>query len=137
MIEAGADVICVNLGLTKGGFLGPKRHLSIEDARRMTDKIYALCNEMNPDIIKMIYAGPANTPIDMQYMYQNTECQGYIGGSTFDRIPTERAIYNTMKAFKSYGDFDRNNPMTRLLVRLECKNDGGVCPEICRGTLHG
>lgn len=82
MIEAGADVICVNLGLTKGGFLGPKRHLSIEDARRMTDKIYALCNEMNPDIIKMIYAGPANTPIDMQYMYQNTECQGYIGGST-------------------------------------------------------
>lgn len=115
MVEAGADVICVNLGLTKGGFLGPKRHLSIEDARRMTDKIYALCNEMNPDIIKMIYAGPANTPIDMQYMYQNTECQGYIGGSTFDRIPTERAIYNTMKAFKSYGDFDRNNPMTRLL----------------------
>ena len=53
MIEAGADVICVNLGLTKGGFLGPKRHLSIEDARRMTDKIYALCNEMNPDIMDM------------------------------------------------------------------------------------
>lgn len=25
MIEAGADVICVNLGLTKGGFLGPKK----------------------------------------------------------------------------------------------------------------
>lgn len=56
MIEAGADVICVNLGLTKGGFLGPKKYLSIEEARKMTDRIYALCNEMNPNVIKMIYA---------------------------------------------------------------------------------
>ena len=74
----------------------------------------------------MIYAGPANTPIDMQYMYQNTACQGYIGGSTFDRIPAERAIYNTTKAFKSYGRFwHENNPMTPFARwRLECQNDG-------------
>jgi len=63
----------------------------------------------------MIYAGPANTPIDMLYLYQNTKCQGYIGGSTFDRIPTERAILNTTKAFKSYGSFDEKDPMSKLL----------------------
>ena len=63
----------------------------------------------------MIYAGPANTPIDMQYLYQNTKCQGYIGGSTFDRIPAERAILNTTKAFKSYGSFDEKDPMSKLL----------------------
>lgn len=115
MVNAGADVICVHLGLTKGGFLGAKKYISIEEARKISDRIFKVCNEIRPDIIKMIYAGPANTPIDMQYMYKNTECQGYIGGSTFDRIPTERAVLNTTKAFKSYGSFDPNDPMTKMI----------------------
>lgn len=115
MMEAGTDVLCVHLGLTKGGYLGAKKYISIDEARQLTEKIFKLCDEIRPDVIKMIYAGPANTPIDMQYFYQTTRCQGYIGGSTFDRIPTERAILNTTKAFKSYGNFDRNDPMTKML----------------------
>lgn len=115
MTEAGADIICAHLGLTKGGFLGAKKYISINDARKISDEIFDACDSVRDDVIKMIYAGPANTPLDMQYMYQNTKCQGYIGGSTFDRIPTERAILNTTRAFKSYGDFDVNNPMMRML----------------------
>lgn len=115
MTEAGADIICAHLGLTKGGFLGAKKYISINDARKISDEIFDACDSVRDDVIKMIYAGPANTPLDMQYMYQNTKCQGYIGGSTFDRIPTERAILNTTRAFKSYGDFDANNPMMRML----------------------
>ncbi|MCI8483750.1 MAG: helix-turn-helix domain-containing protein [Lachnospiraceae bacterium] len=115
MLEAGADVICVHLGLTKGGFLGAKKYISIEAARRMIVRMFQLCREVNPDAIRMIYAGPVNTPIDMQYMYKNTECQGYIGGSTFDRIPTERAILNTTKAFKTGGSFEKDNLMSKIL----------------------
>jgi len=65
MLEAGADVICVHLGLTKGGFLGAKRNLSLDEARRISEKIFSLCNTHKSKAIKMIYAGPANTPIDM------------------------------------------------------------------------
>lgn len=115
MLNAGADVICVHLGLTKGGFMGAKKYISINEARNITDRVFKICDKIRPDVIKMIYAGPANTPIDMQYMYQNTECQGYIGGSTFDRIPTERAILNTTRAFKSYGGFDKDDPMAKLV----------------------
>lgn len=115
MIDAGADVICVHLGLTKGGYLGAKKYISIDEARTLTDSIFDICEKANPNIIKMIYAGPANTPVDMQYIYQTTRCEGYIGGSTFDRIPTERAILNTTKAFKSYGNFDQKDPMTKLV----------------------
>lgn len=115
MAKAGADVICAHFGLTKGGFLGAKKYISINDARKISETIFNACDEIRDDVIKMVYAGPANTPIDMQYMYQNTECQGYIGGSTFERIPTERAILNTTKAFKSYGSFDANDPMTKVL----------------------
>lgn len=115
MVDAGADVICVHLGLTKGGFLGAKKYISIDEARKISDYIFKICDEMRPNVVKMIYAGPANTPIDMQYMYKNTACQGYIGGSTFDRIPTERAVLNTARAFKSYGSFDPNDPMTKMI----------------------
>ena len=115
MTLAGADVICAHLGLTKGGFLGAKKYISINDARKISDEIFNASDEIRSDVIKMIYAGPANTPIDMLYLYQNTKCQGYIGGSTFDRIPTERAILNTTKAFKSYGSFDEKDPMSKLL----------------------
>lgn len=115
MLEAGADVICVHLGLTAGGFLGAKKTLSIDEARKIAVRLFAICHELRPDVIKMIYAGPANTPIDMQYLYRNTPCQGYIGGSTFDRIPTERAVLNTTKAFKSYDDLSGNDPRLRVL----------------------
>ncbi|MCI8326435.1 MAG: helix-turn-helix domain-containing protein, partial [Lachnospiraceae bacterium] len=96
-------------------FLGPKKSISIQEAKQITDDIFSVCDKINPHVLRMIYAGPANTPIDMQYIYQNTTCQGYIGGSTFERIPAERAIYNTMKAFKSYGSFDGNDPMVKMI----------------------
>ena len=132
MTEAGADVICVHLGLTKGGFLGAKKYISINDARVTADAIFAVCDEIRPDVIKMVYSGPANTPIDMQYMYQNTACQGYIGGSVFDRIPAERAILNTAKAFKSYGSFDENDPMFRVMHGNAHSND---CVEFVKSYI--
>lgn len=115
MIEAGADAICVHLGLTKGGFLGAKKSLSLYDAHRMAEDIFKVCEEKNKDIIRMIYSGPASTPIDMKYMYQNTSCQGYIGGPTFERIPIERAIHNTTKAFKSYGEFNSEDLFVKAI----------------------
>lgn len=115
MAEAGADVVCLHLGLTKGGFLGAKRQVSIDEARRLAQQVFLACRAVDENILRMIYAGPANTPVDMLYLYQNTDCQGYIGGSTFDRIPIERALLNTTRAFKSYGSFEPNDPLTRLI----------------------
>ncbi|MEL7659204.1 MAG: helix-turn-helix domain-containing protein, partial [Bacillota bacterium] len=66
------------------------------------------------DVIKMVYGGPVTTPIDMHFIYQNTTCMGYIGGSTFDRIPTEEAIFNTTKAFKSNDGID-DHFMTKIV----------------------
>jgi predicted TIM-barrel enzyme len=100
MTEAGADVICVHYGFTKGGQLGAHRYLSIENALEMSERIFKVCDSVRPDTIKMVYGGPANTPEDMNYIYRNTSCMGYIGGSTFDRIPTEKCILETTRAFK-------------------------------------
>ncbi|WP_432748510.1 phosphoenolpyruvate hydrolase family protein [Pectinatus frisingensis] len=114
MLLAGADIICLHLGLTKGGFLGAKKYISIDEARKISGTIFKVCTALNPDVIKMIYAGPANTPLDMEYIYQSTECQGYIGGSTFDRIPTEKAILKTIQSFKYYNDFEKKKPAAKI-----------------------
>ena len=104
MLDAGADVICVHLGLTKGGFLGAKKFIPIEEARKLITQIFRFCEAQKPDVLRMIYAGPANTPAEMLYLYKETGCQGYIGGSTFDRIPIEKAIYETARSFKNSGE---------------------------------
>ncbi len=106
MIEARADIICFHMGLTAGGLLGAKRHLSISEARGLAEKIFDLCKARNPDILRFVYAGPANKLMDMQYLYRNTSCQGYIGGSTFDRIPMEESIYAAVSSFKNYGNHE-------------------------------
>lgn len=104
MLAAGADVICVHPGLTRGGFLGAKKYISIDDAQKSAKKIFDLCKKLKPETLRMIYADPANTLADMKYLFCNTDCQGYIGGSTFDRIPIERAIFDTVKIFKRGSD---------------------------------
>lgn len=116
MIIAGADVICVHLGLTGGGLLGAKKVFSLEAAKVKAEKIFNRCNELKPEVIKLIYGGPVKTPIDIQYMYSNIEdLMGYIGGSTFERIPSEKSITNITKAFKVSTQLDEDDLIIKML----------------------
>lgn len=116
MIYAGADVICVHLGLTGGGLLGAKKVFSLEAAKVKAEKVFKKCNELNSDIIKLIYGGPVKTPVDIQYMYSNNnDLMGYIGGSAFERIPSEKSIINIIKTFKMSGQLNEDDLMIKML----------------------
>ncbi|CAI3247911.1 Conserved hypothetical protein, TIM-barrel domain [Clostridium neonatale] len=116
MIDAGTDVICVHLGLTGGGVLGAKKVFSLEAAKVKIERIFNKCNELKPDVIKLIYGGPVKTPIDVQYMYGNNEdLMGYIGGSAFERIPSEKTITNITKAFKASSKLEEDDFMVKML----------------------
>ena len=103
IIEAGADVICVHLGLTVGGQKGAHKAVSLELSRMKMDDIMAYCEQLKPGIIQVVYGGPISRPEDMPYFYQNPNCSGYIGGSAFERIPVEKALTETVQAFRSCG----------------------------------
>lgn len=115
MAKAGADIVCAHFGLTGGGFLGAKKVFTLQHAKVMADKIFKVCDEISPNIIKMIYGGPASTPADLHFLYENTDCMGYIGGSSFERIPVEKAILETTKAFKNYESFGSKDIMKKIL----------------------
>lgn len=104
MIEAGADVICVHLGLTVGGQKGAHKAVSMELARMKMDDIMEYCEKLKPGIIQVVYGGPISRPEDMPYFYRNPYCSGYIGGSAFERIPVEKALTETVQAFRSCGE---------------------------------
>lgn len=105
MVGAGADVICVHLGLTEGGTLGAKNLLSLQAAKKKTSRIFSRCDEMGANVMKMIYGGPVNQPADVQFMYDGTDIMGYIGGSVFERIPAEQMLTQITQSYKQTCDF--------------------------------
>ncbi|SDF58090.1 phosphoenolpyruvate hydrolase family protein [Sporomusa acidovorans] len=115
MLKAGADLICAHLGLTKGGYIGAKKVLSLHSAKLIADEIFNACDEVSVDTIKMIYGGPVKTPIDLSFMYNNTKTMGYIGGSSFERIPSEDAITNITKAFKKTGYIEQDELLVKMI----------------------
>ncbi|WP_019244218.1 MULTISPECIES: phosphoenolpyruvate hydrolase family protein [Bacillus] len=123
MLEAGADVICIHFGLTEGGILGAKRILSLQSAKKIAGKIVNTCNEINPSSIKMVYGGPVNKPIDVQFMYDDSEIKGYIGGSVFERIPTEQTVTQVTKSFKQTNDFHYDELIQKIIDGIGSQED--------------
>lgn len=115
MLDAGVDMLCVHLGLTGGGVLGAKKVLSLENAQKRSRKLFDICDQERDDILKMVYGGPIQTPIDVQYMLQHTQMDGYIGGSSFERIPSEKFITNITHAFKRSDLLESDDLMVKML----------------------
>lgn len=115
MLKAGADLICVHLGLTKGGSTGAKKALSLQAAKCLAEEVFAVCDEVGPHVIKMIYGGPVKTPTDLSFMYQHTRAMGYIGGSSFERIPSEEVITGITRAFKQTGYPEQDELLAKMI----------------------
>lgn len=123
MLEAGADVICVHLGLTGGGVIGASKVISIKAGVLLSQAIFNICQEMNPNAIRMVYGGPIYTPADVEHIYNNTSTQGYIGGSTFDRTPSEQAITERTMEFKFAGSIEQDELLQKILAGVSMHYD--------------
>lgn len=123
MLKAGADVICFHLGLTTGGVLGGKQLKSLQSAKRSAVDLFNACHEINPHVIKMIYGGPLNKPVDLQFMYDGTEINGYIGGSVFERIPAEQTILEVTKSFKTTQDIKYDELVQKIIDGISTQDD--------------
>lgn len=115
MTAAGADVICANLGLTKGGDLGAKKALSLEAGVRMVNRMFQRSDVINRNTIKILTGGPISTPLDLHYMYENTTAVGFVGGSSFERIPSEQFITDRIIEFKNTGDYRKDKLLQKML----------------------
>jgi len=103
LAAAGADVVVPHAGWTTGGLAGAgKSAMNLEESCRHVQHLIELARKENPDIICLAHGGPLSSPEDLQYLYDTTDAQGFLGASSAERIPVERAVLETVAAFQSY-----------------------------------
>lgn len=101
MARAGADCIVSHVGLTVGGMIGTTQAMTIEESAQLTQKIIEAGRKEREDIIWLAHGGPLATPEDFkEFLTYLPEIDGFVGASSMERIPTEKAISETVKEFK-------------------------------------
>lgn len=102
MAEAGADIIVCHLGLTTGGAIGAETALKLEDCPELVNDWAEAALRVNPDVIVLVHGGPVSMPDDAEYVLKNTDnCHGFYGASSMERLPTEIALTEQTRSFKS------------------------------------
>lgn len=101
MTHAGADIIVVHLGLTTGGDIGADTASDLASCVPVINACAAAAKAVRDDVMVLCHGGPIAEPEDAAYILSHCpDCHGFYGASSMERLPTEVAIKNTVRAFK-------------------------------------
>ena len=102
MTDAGADVIVAHMGLTTKGTIGATTAMSLDEAVSRTQAIRDAAAAVNPGVIVLCHGGPIAEPDDAHHVLANTNgVAGFFGASSMERLPSEVAITERVRAFKA------------------------------------
>jgi predicted TIM-barrel enzyme len=102
MTEAGADVLVPHMGLTTKGTIGAQTAKTLDDCVTEIQAMRDAAMRVNPDVTVLCHGGPLAEPEDAQYVLDRTEgIVGFFGASSMERLPTEIAMTENMRRFKS------------------------------------
>jgi predicted TIM-barrel enzyme len=102
MAENGADAIIAHVGTTVGGSIGVTNAVvSWEDTIKRTQDIIDAAKTVNKDIFFLCHGGPINTPEDAERVIKATDCVGFVGASSLERMGVEASLTNLTREFKS------------------------------------
>jgi predicted TIM-barrel enzyme len=102
MAEAGADILVGHMGLTTGGSIGAETATSLADCPTLIDGWAKAARRERKYLIMLCHGGPIATPEDAGYVLARTShCDGFYGASSMERLPTEQALTEQTRRFKS------------------------------------
>lgn len=102
MAQAGADAIIAHVGTTVGGSIGVQGAVcTMDDAVRRTQSIIDGAKKVRKDIIFLSHGGPICTPDDAAYINQHTDCVGFVGASSLERLAVEDSLTKLTQKFKA------------------------------------
>jgi predicted TIM-barrel enzyme len=102
MAAAGVDVQVPHIGWTTGGRVGRSVAPTLEETCSWIQHMIDITRAENPETIVLAHGGHLAEPEDTRVLYESTDCQGFVGASSIERIPIERAVTETVRAFKSF-----------------------------------
>lgn len=101
MARAGADAIIAHVGTTVGGSIGVTGAVcSLDQAAERCQKIINAAKRERHDLIFLSHGGPIATPEDAAYINERTECVGFVGASSLERMGVEQSLVDITRRFK-------------------------------------
>jgi predicted TIM-barrel enzyme len=101
MARAGADIIGTHVGLTIGGMIGSTEAYDLDEACRLTNRMVHAAKEVNPEVLTVAHGGPFEDPKSVEVAFARTPVDGFLGASSIERLPVERALADVVHAFQS------------------------------------
>jgi predicted TIM-barrel enzyme len=102
MTRAGADVLVPHMGLTTKGTIGAHTALTLDECVDRIQAMHDAARAINPDVMVLCHGGPIAEPEDATYVLKRTRgVVGFFGASSMERLPTEVAMTENMRRFKS------------------------------------
>jgi predicted TIM-barrel enzyme len=104
MAKAGADLIVCHLGLTTGGAIGAGTAVELADCPAKVDAWAEAALKVRRDAIVLVHGGPVASPEDAAFIMRSTKnCHGFYGASSMERLPTEVALTEQTRKFRTIG----------------------------------
>jgi len=101
MTRAGADIIVCHMGLTTGGAIGAATALTLADCVPRINEWAEAARRVRKDVIVLCHGGPIAQPADAEFIIAEcSDCHGFYGASSMERLPTELAIAEQTRQFK-------------------------------------
>jgi predicted TIM-barrel enzyme len=101
MAEAGADVVGAHVGLTSGGLIGAAETLSLDEACEATERMLEAAVGARANVLVVAHGGPFEDADSVRMALERTGIHGYLGASSIERLPVERAVADVVRALKS------------------------------------
>ncbi|MDE0196368.1 MAG: phosphoenolpyruvate hydrolase family protein [bacterium] len=102
MAEAGADMLVAHVGLTTSGSIGATDAMTLDQAVDTVQAIAEAGHGVREDLLVICHGGPFDEPANVgEALGRLPRSVGFFGASSIERLPTERAITDQVRSFKS------------------------------------
>lgn len=132
--QAGVDMVCYNFGWNAGGELGFESRLNLQEATWHAREVSRVVKRYRPATLFLLEGGPIEDPVQLASIYQQASIDGYVGGSTIDRLPLEVSVKSRTLHFKSAALMAHKmaSEHETLASRAQAIGFGGTSPAILK-----
>jgi predicted TIM-barrel enzyme len=88
------------VGLTSGGLIGAEEVPALDEACAATQQMVEAAVAARADVLVVAHGGPFENPESVRVAFERTDVHGYLGASSIERLPVERAVAEIVQAFK-------------------------------------
>ena len=101
MADAGAQFVGAMIGVTAGGRAGGRSITPLDEAVEKIKEMVQAARAINTNVFVLGHGGPLNDPDSVRKVLDLSGADGYVTGSTGERIPVETAVADTITQYKS------------------------------------